>query len=232
MKHCFFIGCYIPDKNYQGKNDIIECVSNIRNFHPKSDICVIDSDSSYLEHYDNLKKFNVKIDLAKNKHRSTGMIWHAYNNYPEYDYYYFLHDGHSVKDNLESSMKHDVVTISYFNSHKGLGRSNPKREYGFSPNGKYPRESLEWCESMLNKHTQYTLPEIFTGVTYSVFFCKRNVLDKLHQKGLSNILPTNKTQDQSMERVWGIALESEGYDLKSNSYRNTNKIIKKIRGRK
>ncbi len=85
---------------------------------------------------------------------------------------------------------------------------------------------------MLRKNTPYRLPELFTGVTYSVFFCKRSVLENLHQAGLSKILPENKTQDQSMERVWGIALTQAGYDIKQKTYRNTGKISKKIRQRK
>ena len=49
---------------------------------------------------------------------------------------------------------------------------------------------------------------------------------------MKNILPLNKNQDQSMERVWGVALEQAGYDLKENSYINTEKIHKTHRVRK
>ena len=231
MNYGFFIGCYMPDKNYAGKNDVKRCVSSIRNYHLDAPIFIIDSDSK-IDYSEDLKPYNVVLDFAKNKNRSTGMIWHAFKKYPQFDFYFFLHDGHTINGSLLDSLNYDVSTISYFNSHDGIGRSCPGREYGFSPNGSYTNESRDWCESMLKQNTPYHLPKLFTGVTYSVFFCKRSVLEKLYANGLSKILPENKIQDQSMERVWGIALEQAGYDIKQKTYRNTGKVTKQVRQRK
>lgn len=234
MKYGFFIGCYIPSDNF-GIDMVSSCVSSVRAHHPDSPIYVIDSDSNYLdinEYITEVEHCGGAVDFAKNKNYSTGMIWHVFRNYPHFDYYFFLHDSHEVKENLEECLDFDVATISYFNSHNGLAREHPGREYGFSPNGTYPRESLDWCEKMLRENTPYRLPDIFTGVGYSVFFCKRHVLEKLNSNGVSKILPNNKTQDQSMERVWGIALESEGFDLKKKTFKYNKKVRKKFRGRK
>ena len=232
MNYGFFISTYHPSKNYVGKDDIIKCVESIRRYHPDAPIIIVDSDSKDLEYINHVKKFNVTVDLAKNKHRSTGMIWHAYDNYDEFDFYYFLHDGHKVNDKITDALDYDISTIRYFNSHNGLARTRRGREYGFSPNGSYPYESRDWCKNMLETHTPYRLPDLFTGVSYSVFFCKRSVLEKMERSGMKNILPLNKNQDQSMERVWGVALEQAGYDLKENSYINTEKIHKTHRVRK
>ena len=48
---------------------------------------------------------------------------------------------------------------------------------------------------------------------FNSMICKKTVLDKLKSKKLDLILPTNKNESQAMERVFGMALHHEGYDV-------------------
>ena len=59
------------------------------------------------------------------------------------------------------------------------------------------------------------------------------------KKNLNKILPTNKNQSMSMERLFGIVLQQEGYDLSNSvqgdhfySEMNTHNFKKKIFNRR
>jgi len=222
MKYAFFIAC-----KYTGDLATLKrCVQSIKKQHADPTIYVIDSDSTDLSYVDEIEKLGATVVLAQNKNYSTGMIWYAYKNYPDLDYYYFLHDSMYVAINLDSCLNHDVATISFFNSHKGVHRSRAGREYGFSN-----IEQIEWCDKMLRTYTPYSVPDLFTGVAFSVFFCKRHILELLDSRGMSKILPLIKTNDQAMERAWGIALEAEGFSLREKTFRHSKGVVKTFKGR-
>ena len=72
-----------------------------------------------------------------------------------------------------------------------------------------------YCRDILEERTSY----IYKPTTYAVFgstiYIKRSLLDILKNKGFNKVLPTNKMQMESLERLWAIVLEQEGYDIKT-----------------
>ena len=211
-----------------GLATLSSCLESIRKYHPDAPIYVIDSassDQSYHLHVE--EKYNVTVDYAQNKNYPAGTVRHAYMNYPEIEYFYFLQDSHVVHDNLEDCLSFDLTTISWWDCHKGVARNRSGRGFGFRD-----QENIDLCAKWLEEHTSYTLPDLFTGCWGSLMFCKRHVLETLEGVGYFNILPTNKREDQMMERLTGVVLESAGFNLKEHSLRNTGRLTKKFCGRK
>ena len=44
-----------------------------------------------------------------------------------------------------------------------------------------------------------------------MFLCKRNFLDKVKKLKFNKILPTNKSEMEMMERLWGLLIDEIGY---------------------
>jgi hypothetical protein len=70
---------------------------------------------------------------------------------------------------------------------------------------------------MLWALTKYFIPKVFLSLFGPMMAVRRDVLAKLDAAGLSLILPKNKSQQMTMERIFGIALGLEGYDVAENS---------------
>ena len=73
-------------------------------------------------------------------------------------------------------------------------------------------KQINWCNSKLKK-TDYFIPKVWLSVFGPIFMCKRVVMDKLYKKRFHKILPKNKLEQMSMERLFGIAFQQEGYDV-------------------
>jgi len=231
MHSTFVIGC----KFLAARPVVYECVRSIKKVYGDSaEIIVIDSDSEDKSYFSVLRDLGVVVDDAVNHHYTSGAIWCAFEKYIR-DSYCFLHDSMTVGGKIDDYVKNDITSLRYFNSGKFL------REYG---GGLYPGEfgfdsveQFEWVNEQFLLHTSYSIysiPERFTGLYGSTSVCKRETLEKLYKEGFSKVLPTNKIQDQGMERAWGIALALEGYDIKTHTIggdcnRNPDtSIIKKV----
>jgi len=238
MKYGFFVvskmdGKTDPEWHYSGGISkesglqvLTSCVESIRSHHPDAPIYVIDSASDNQNYHPHIEeKYNATVDYAQNKNYTVGATYHVFKNYPDFEYYFFLQDAQVVHTNLEYCLNFDLSTYSYFNSHNGVGRI-PGREWGFKN-----QESVDLGERLLKENTGYAIPDLFTGCWGSIMFCKRHVLEALNNVGYFKMLPTNKLEDQVMERLTGIVLENVGFDLKENSLRNTHRITKTFRGR-
>ena len=209
MKHLFSITCRFDPANPV----VIPCVQSIRKYHPESPIHVVDSASEDKSYYEHIEKYDAKIEDIGNQSLTTGNIWHTYENYPDYDFYYFLHDSMLIKDGILDLMETDVTALRYFRSWNGLGwtpQEHPNGDNGFV----YP-ETFNWANSQLLSKTTYR-PEMgmrFAALFGPMIMCKRSVLDRLKEAGFDKVRPTTKRQSEAMERVWGLVLNLEGYDL-------------------
>lgn len=209
MKHLFSITC-----KYDPTNPVVlSCIESIRQHHPESPIHVVDSDSEDKSYYEQVKKLGAKVEDIANQSLTTGNIWHTYENYPDYDFYYFLHDSMLVKEGVLDLMERDVTALRYFRSWNGVGwtpAENPAGDNGFVYD-----ETYKWANSQLLAKTTYDpVPgEHFAALFGPMLMCKRTVLDKLKEAGFDKIRPTTKRQSEAMERVWGMVLNMEGYDL-------------------
>jgi len=209
MKHLFSITCRFDPENPV----VLPCVQSIREHHPDSPIHVVDSASEDKSYYEQVEKFGAKVEDIGNQSLTTGNIWHTYEKYPDYDFYYFLHDSMLIKDGILDLMETDVTALRYFRSWNGLGWT--PQEHPSGDNGFVFSETLNWANSQLLSKTTYR-PEMgmrFAALFGPMIMCKRSVLDKLKAAGFDKVRPTTKRQSEAMERVWGMVLNLEGYDL-------------------
>ena len=118
-----------------------------------------------------------------------------------------------IKDGILDLMETDVTALRYFRSWNGLGWT--PQEHPSGDNGFVFSETLNWANSQLLSKTTYR-PEMgmrFAALFGPMIMCKRSVLDKLKAAGFDKVRPTTKRQSEAMERVWGMVLNLEGYDL-------------------
>lgn len=224
----FIIPCY-----FDGSNDaIFKSTNSILKYYKNSPIVVVDSDSPDKTYFKKLKSKSIEVIDAKNKNYETGAYWIGFNKYNNFDNYYFIHDSVKFKKNLMRYEKFDFSSFRYFYSHTAIGngyrlkkRKNIQHrlksifkkdsEKTIFLKGFDDRQQLEWSISELKK-TNYFLPKIWLSLFGSMFICKNKVMKKLKKNDFNKILPINKDQSMAMERLFGIALQQEGYDL-SNS---------------
>ena len=196
---------------------VYDSIRAIREHYPHdSEIIVIDSDSRDKKYIEHLREDGVIVEDAYNKNFVTGAIWYAFKKFKR-ERYYFLHDSMILKGRLDQFNEAPAVSIRYFNSGNEIARfgNDPFGADGF---GFDDAVSRAWAVQQLAAHTSYVLPDLFTGLFGSALICAREVLEKLDRAGFSKILPTQKSvEDQAMERLWGIALHNEGYDIKTNT---------------
>jgi len=132
----------------------------------------------------------------KNKHYTTGMIWHAYENY-NYDFYFFLHDSLEVQDCLYDLIYHDIVPLMYWDMRPGVaGWWDSERQRQWAVDN-FKLTDIEFVEK-----------DVY-GIFGPTFGISRNLLDSLYSKNFHKMLPTDKEFSTSMERAWGIAKSQE-----------------------
>lgn len=210
---------FSPQHNY-----IYNLVESIIQFHPDARIGIWDSYSENDDYlYDLQKMYNkerrvIEVHL-NNGHYGCSALWEAYSLYPNEEFYYLFQDSMLVKQNLDYLKEKDFTTLMYFH---------------------YPQifdseEQKQWCKQQIEL-TDFTWTEDIVGCFGITFFCKRSVLTELKNRGLDKIMPNNKWQACGIERVYGLALQQIGIDLKENNVcgdfirRNANsfKIVEKF----
>lgn len=242
MKYGFFVVCRMSDEQNEErfakpgtieKKPALETLKwnlhGLRTHHPDAPVFIIDSNSPNQSYHTEVEEeFKVKVDYAKNNNYTVGAIKHVYENYPDFDFYYFLQDSQRVNSDLSGLMKHELSTYSYFNSHKGIHRTRPGREFGFDR-----QQNIDDGDKWLKERTDIKdgIPDLFTGCWGSIMYCKRSVLENLDSIGYFNLLPENKHHDHMLERLTGVCLEHLGYDLKKSSLKASGRILKKFRAR-
>lgn len=194
----------IPCKFSQKHNYVIDLTKQIRQFHPKEEIVVVDSDSEDKSYYKELEKNEVIIEDIKNKHYHVGAYWYCYEKY-ERDFYYFLHDSMVVNQNLDYLKQKELTAFAYFK---------------YNPVG-------DIAEFHIKKFTKYNVPPTGYCVFGPILFCKKNVMDKLYNANVNKILPTHSQHTLNpppdgfpafyAEAVFGVALNQEGYNYQNNT---------------
>jgi hypothetical protein len=236
----FIIPCFFNGSN----TSIFNCVDSILKFYKNPKIVVIDSNSPDKSYFKELIKKKVTILDVKNKNYDTGAYWIGYKRFPNYKFYYFLHDSIFLKQNLKFYEQFNLTTLRFFMSINMVGRfkikkSRDKFYKSFSSlikknktlyycNGFDDSKQIQWCFDQIKK-TNYFVPKTWVSVFGPIFFCKPRVLQNLIKKKFDKILPKNKVQAQGMERLFGIAFQQEGLDV-TNSLQgdiNNTKLHKK-----
>lgn len=184
----FVISCkYNPNFPF-----IIQLVKDIRTYHPTEKIVVVDSDSNDKSYFEILKEYDVIIEDVNNNNWMVGAYWHAYNKYPNEEFYFFLHDSMRVKANLDYLKERDLVTLMNFD--RVLGNFNTWGE----------RITLESEYNYLNEGS---------GCYGPIFFCKNKVMKRMLEMGANKFLPNNKAETGYCEGCYGFFFEEQGYDL-------------------
>jgi hypothetical protein len=229
MTHVFILPCYFQRTNPV----IINAVKSIRKFHSDSPIIVVDSGSDDKSYFKDIEPYSVIIEDINNKHYDTGAFWYVYTKYPQFDFFYCLHDSIEVYDNLLDLLNNEITSIRYFNSANIIGNRRlvvnkidflkkyffskiTQNHWNYDICGFDTPEQQEWVKKEIQK-TSYWIPDFFPALFGPMMCVKKSILDKFYAHGLSSILPKNKNQQMAMERIFGIAFLLEGYNIKANS---------------
>ena len=226
MNHAFVIPAFSTEQN----KCVIDCVKSIRKFHASSEIIIVDSDSPDKSYFNEVQKYNVVICNVKNKNRETGAIWHAYHNFPDIEFFFFIQDSLVCNSNGLDLMKYPFSCLRYFPSWDGkkfkgkpglletrCGWADDDNSNNDGLNFKYKDKNglddRNWLTNKFKKYTPYEIPSEWNSVFGSIFFCHRTILESLVKNGFDKILPTNKMEACVMERAWGIAIEQLGFNV-------------------
>jgi len=209
------------------KTDLFCCINSIQKFHPNDKIVVVDSCSSDKSHFSDLEMKNVVICDISNKNYEAGAMWHVYKNFHD-EKYVFLQDSMYLTESIGEYENLDFKPINFCDGWEHTTYLHK-----------------EWVREKLNTTKYGYMDNGFKMIQFNSFLISRNVLDILNQNGVSNILPTNKIQSESMERLLGIVFTHENLTDVNPFYKNSNcahpstnidtiktKIVKKWRNRK
>lgn len=192
----FVISCKYNSKS----NYIIELVSQIKNYHPKEKIVIVDGSSDDKNYFEKVKEFNVIIEDIDNKNWMVGAYWHAFKKYPTEDFYFFLHDSMKIKSNLDHLKNNDLTLLATFNRNVG-------------PSFNQWNDRIKF-ETLIDKNY---INNNGKGCYGPIFFCKNKVMKKLLELNLDILLPTCKVETGYMEGAFGLFFETLGYDLEKCS---------------
>ena len=211
MRSAFVIPCKFKPENPV----IFRAVSSIKKFQPKSEVYVLDSNSEDTSYLDVCRNLGAVIPDYKNLNYATGATWWAFKE-TKHEFIYTFHDSCSLLENVEDLEDKQVSTMRYFRSWHGVGWSPTRSESG--NNGHIDQDQFDWADSCMKLTSiQPRHGEVFNAVFGPMLFAKREFLQRLHDIGLSQILPNSKDQEQTMERVMGIYLSRLGVDAKEVS---------------
>jgi hypothetical protein len=152
---------------------------------------VVDSCSSDKSHFSDLEMKNVIVCDISNVNYESGGMWHVYKNFYD-EKYVFLQDSMYLTDSLEKYKNLDFKPINFCDDWAHTTYLHK-----------------EWVKEKLSTTKYRYLNSGFKMIQFNSFLISRNVLDILHLNGVSNILPTNKSESESMERLLGIVFTHE-----------------------
>ena len=183
----------IPCRFDPAKPIVFECVMSIMRHMPNERIFVMDSCSEDQQYLATLVGLGCTIAKG-NEHYEAGAYWFAYENFPDEDFFYLIHDSLLVLQDLTHYKSEDVTPLSVLKDWSNVIAAHK-----------------EWAEEVIKQSDYEYMTKGFAMLLGTMSFTKRSVLDKLYAKNFHKVLPTDKIGSQSMERLWGIALAQEGY---------------------
>tara|TARA_R110000787_G_scaffold102000_5_gene207776 strand:- start:1698 stop:2339 length:642 start_codon:yes stop_codon:yes gene_type:complete len=193
MKVLFVIPC--KEGNY-----IVDCVSAIRKLHDDCDILVVDSASEDKSYFQAIQDKAEVLDI-NNVHYMDGAIWTAYKYKKEqYTHFACIQDSVELLVNIYEYCTDTVYAMSWF-----PGEPCPDRDKGTT--------------AKLKTHTGLTFPPPygFAGIFGPMMIAPMEAFDKCFALGMSKVLPDNKIENNSMERIWGYVWGVLGYDIMANT---------------
>lgn len=174
----------------------IDCVKHIKFFYPHADIAVVDSDSPVQSHISKLKEMGCFISDIKNNNYEAGAIWDTYSKYDR-DAYVFLQDSMLLLGTIDKYLYNDITVIG-----------------DMSHNWSYCNEHhINWARENITKSNYTFMEEGFRLVQYNSMIISKKLMSKFKSKNLDKVLPNSKIGSCSMERIFGIALTLEGYEI-------------------
>lgn len=209
-----------PCYNKNNIDTILECIKNIKLYLPNAKIVIVDSDSYDKTYFNIINNLYSDIDIhdIKNKSYTFGCIWHVYENYKDYEFYYFIHDSVIIKENLEYLSLKDLVIPIYARSGFWLGKNTNIKypNYGFKR-----KDEISFILNNYKKYSseefQYSIPQYFNLVVGEIMFINRKILDILYKYNYNKMVPLTKHEASGHERSWGIVFEKLGYDIEKHS---------------
>jgi hypothetical protein len=178
---------------------IYEAVDRIKSFMPKAKIVVNDSNSDDISYHEKLDAYF----FFGNYGYETGNIWRTFEEFPNEDYYFFLHDSIWLKDDISKFADKHLTSLAWFPG--PFWFEQDEQEWCAKK-----LESLQWHSDLVGYDPfHFTLD--FNGIFGSAFGCSRYVLAMLYTKHVDEIIPRNKMESRAMERLWGMILTQQGY---------------------
>jgi hypothetical protein len=187
----FVIAC-----KWVNQSRLFELIDSIKKHQPNEKIVVVDSNSEDKSYFEKIKDDCIIEDIS-NSNYLEGALWYCYEKYKDENFFYLVQDSMILKKNIESFKENDVTHLSYFPYHY---------------NYKYGRQMEEFCSKILYEKTDYKYFIPKYAIFGSTIYIKRELLDKLKNKGFNKVLPKNKMEMESLERLWAVVLEQEGYN--------------------
>lgn len=183
----------IPCKYNKTSNNIIELVKQIRHFHKSEKIVVVDSCSEDKSYFKELENYDVIVLDVNNTNWMVGAYWKGFFTYPNEEHYFFIHDSTKIKASLDYLKLNDLTLLATFD--KSVGNFNGLND-------------------QIKQKTNYkNLKDVGFGCYGPMFFCKRELMNKLYNNNFHLILPNNKQETGWMEGAFGSVFEEEGFDL-------------------
>lgn len=185
-----------------GKNVIGNLINSLNNVGYNGKIAIVDtqsSDDAYMDYLNTLKSdfknLNISIYQTPYAGRDTGAYVYAIKNIDS-DYYYFMQDSMVIKS-IEFFEKFDSI----------IKKGNVAVLVTFPPKTYDSPSYGEFCL----KH--FGTSEYNKGVFGPTFGASKEQLNKIAEDEL--IYPTNRTEQEAMERGWSILFDKNGIDIES-----------------
>ena len=177
---------------HDGGTMIDEAVDAAARHMPDEPLLVVDSaspDRTYMERID--------ADIADvgNVNYATGAYRWVYENRPA-DFYYLFQDSLIIEADLTHLRERDVTAVRWF----------PMPHTGWGFDDRHERLCV-WGSTAYDG----TWPEDYAGVFGPMLACTHDVLGKILR--LVTGRSVTKFHECAMERLWGMALAEEGYDV-------------------
>jgi hypothetical protein len=184
-------------ENIEHVNALYRCVNSIRKFYTDAEIVIVDSNSPSREHLIDLQTNNCFISELRNINYEAGAIWDTFKSYDK-EIYVFLQDSMELLENIDDYLHSEIVVLGgIYRDWESAGVIS---------------EFSDWSRQNIINSDYIHLDSGFTIVQFNSMIINKQLLQKLKDKKLDLVLPTNKVSSCSMERVFGIALAQEGYE--------------------
>lgn len=156
-----------------------DCLFRISMYFPDEKVVIVDSDS---ENLDFLKSVDVFDVIYNNSNYDTGAYYKAFLKYPNETTYMFIHDSLMINSWFDFSVI-DLIPIRHF-----------KIRYDSTTNF-----TLNVCSKIGIKYDENCF-----GCFGPMFLCNNENANKIFKFINYDILPTNKIEAMSYERIFGL----------------------------